>query len=140
MRKSDLEEILRRLQAAEVAQAERSRAAAPHRGRRPPTRSRIAAAQRQRMRTIIARTYVTDPPIPGSLRDVRLGILAMTLRELARRAGVSANSIQRAERGQESGNPNAVSGPTLRAIAAVVERHTGKRTRVDDVRASRNDA
>lgn len=134
----DLDEIRESIRLFEVEQAARSRSAAPFRGRRPPTRSRIAAGQKRRMATLTSRIYVTDPPIPGSLRDVRLRVLAMSLRELARRAGVSPNSVHRAERGHEAGDPNAVSGPTLRAIAAAVERQTGRRTRIDDVRAPRD--
>lgn len=139
MPERDLASIRAAIHAFEEEQAEKSKAAAPTRGRRPMTRSRIAAAQLKRMQTLVARTYETDPPIPGTLRDLRLGVLAMSLRELGRRAGVSANSVHRAERGQEVGDPEAVSGPTLRAIASAVERLRGKRTRVDDIRAPRTD-
>lgn len=134
----DLDEIRESIRLFEVEQAARSRAAAPMRGRRPPTRSRIDAAQKRRMATLAARTYRCNPPPEGSPRDLRLRVLACTTRELAKRAGVSSSTVNRAERGFEEGNPDAVGGPCLRKLANALERSTGRRVKIDQVRAPRD--
>lgn len=136
----DLDEIREGIRRFEAAKAERSRAAAPTRGRRPATRSRIAAGQKKRMRSLVARTYLVNPPPEGSPRDLRLRVLALSTRELAKRAGISANTVSRAERAFEAGDADTVGGPHLRKLAAALERSTGRRVKITDVRAPRRDA
>lgn len=92
------------------------------------------------MRALIARTYAVNPPPAGSPRDLRLRVLALSTRELAKRAGVSANTVSRAERAFEANLPDAVGGPHLRKLAAALERSTGRRVKITDVRARRTDA
>ena len=99
----------------------------------------IDGRRRAAMRRVIAETFENDPPPCGSPRHVRLAILRMSLRELARRAGVSHATIDRAERAFEAGNPNAVRGEYLRKHAAALERELGRRVKISDVRANPRD-
>ena len=73
-------------------------------------------------------------PLPGSLRDIRLRVLTISLRELADRAGLSHETVRRIEQNYEGTTSRPVSGPSQRRYAATLERLTGKRTRIDDVR------
>lgn len=136
----DLDAIRAGIARIEAENAQRSREAAERRARRRPlSRSALSNRQRARMAKVVADAYSSEHrPLPGSPRDVRLRILGMSLRELARRAGVSHNTVDRAERAFEAGDPDAVRGPYLRRLADGIERATGRRTKIDDVRAPRD--
>lgn len=138
MARPDLEAIYAAIARHEAEGAQRSREAAARRSQRAG-RPLSRDARRARMAKVIAETYASEhPPIPGSPRDVRLRVLAMSLRELARRAGLHHKTVIRAERAFEAGDPDAVSGPHLRKLADGIERSTGRRTRINDVRAPRD--
>lgn len=140
MARPDLESIYAAIARHEADNAERARKAADKRARRTRRRSReqIEASRKAAMAKVTRETYQSaHPPLPGSPRDVRLRILGMSSRELARRAGLHHTTVLKAERAFEAGNPDAVGGPSLRKLADGIERATGRRTRIDDVRAPR---
>jgi len=123
---------------------ERQREAARRRAARRRERRRaldfgVDARRRAAMRRVIAETFEHDPPPADSPRYLRLAILGMSLRELAKRADVAHATVDRAERGFEAGDPDAVRGPNLRKIAAALERELGRRVKIDAVRAPRDD-
>ncbi|MBB4663013.1 helix-turn-helix domain-containing protein [Conexibacter arvalis] len=98
--------------------------------------SRSEACRRAQMRRTIRDAYQGEhAPVPGSPRDLRLRILALSLRELAARSDLSRTTVHRIERGDTS-----VTGPTLRQYAKTIERLTGRRTRFEDVRRMMRDA
>lgn len=136
----DLDSIREGIARFEAQQAERSKLAAARRSRRRMPPFEIDGRRRAAMRRVVADTFEHDPPPCGSPRHVRLAILRMSLRELARRAGVSHATIDRAERAFEAGNPNAVRGSNLRKHAAALERELGRRVKINDIRAPRDDA
>lgn len=135
----DLDSIRAGIARFEAEQAERSRQAAASRKTRTMPPLKIDARRRAAMRRVIAETFEHNPPPAGSPRHVRLAILRMSLRELAKRAGISHATIDRAERAFEAGNPEVVTGPYLRKHAAALERELGRRVKISDVRASRCD-
>lgn len=91
--------------------------------------------RRTNMRKVTREAYQSaHAPLPGSALDVRLRVLGMSLRELARRADMHHKTVQRIEKGDPT-----VSGPSLRKYAAAIERLTNRRTRIDDVRRMRGD-
>lgn len=136
----DLDSIRAGIARFEAEQAERSKQAAAMRGKRAMPPLEIDGRRRAAMRRVISETLENDPPPCGSPRHVRLTILGASLRELAKRAELSHSTVDRAERGFEAGNPHAVSGPSLRKLAAALERSTGRRVKITDVRAPRADA
>lgn len=119
----------------EAEQLRRSReAASRRRQRRPHTRSTIDKIQRSRMRRAIADMYASEhAPPAGSLRDRRLRA-ELSLRQLALLALVSHECIRRAEIASEQGDPNAVTGPVWRSIAHGLEKKSGRRVKLDDIR------
>jgi len=119
------------------AKAMRSQARRRQRERdaRAAERQRRERLRRTNMRKVTREAYGSaHPPLPGSALDVRLRILGMSLRELARRADMHHKTVHRIE----SGDPT-VTGPTLRRYAHAIEALTRRRTRIDDVRRMMRD-
>jgi len=89
------------------------------------------------MRRVAREAYqATHRPLPGSPRDLRLRVLAASLREMAARSGLSHETVRRIER--EFEDPDArptVSNRTLYRYAATIERMTRRRTKVADLRS-----
>jgi predicted DNA-binding protein (UPF0251 family) len=138
----DVDAIRERMAEADCERLQRSRAGAERRRsrrRRSPARSSLDPLQRRQMARIIRETYQSaHAPAPGSLRDRRLRA-ALSLRELAVVALVSYETIRRAEIAAEAGDRSAISGPTWRSIAHALEKKTGRRVRLDDIRPPAKD-
>ena len=130
-------EEMRAMREREYARQRRAAARRRRRERdaRESERIRRERLRRSHMRRVTREAYQgAHPPLPGSALDVRLRVLALSLRSLAARADLHPKTVHRIERGDPT-----VTGPTLRKYAAAVERLTRRRTRVSDVRRMMGD-
>lgn len=123
------EDWARRLAALEDAIARRSRGEL--------SRDCIKARHIGQMKRVAADAYASAwPPAPGSVRDRRLRAL-VSRRRLAELSNLSLGTVVRAEHGSESGDRDAVSTASWRALARGLSRASGKPVRVSFIRPPR---
>lgn len=109
--------------------------------RRGGTLSRASAEARRlgHMKRISEREYATNPPKAGSARDIRLRAL-LSRDQVADLAGLSRETVLRAERASDAGSRDAVRATTWRALARGLSRGTGEKVRLTDIRPAKSHA